>query len=443
MPESNFALRILLIGTILALNGFFALAEVSLVSARRSRLQQLADNGNVGASAAISLLQSPEKLLSVIQVGVTLASLLLGWAGEDTLSQMFFAILGPWIPAEFHPVVHGVSFALGFVLMSYLHVLIGEVVPKNIALEGAERLAVLVAPVLLVIARGFSPLVAVIEQSAALFSRLFGLKAAAHAGGHTREELGFLIEALREGEQLSGFEGSAIERLGRLSQYSAREIMTPRNRVVSIPLQSSLDELIRIMIEHQYSRLPVYDEQPEKIIGVVHYKDMLRVWEDRRQAIARGWNARPFKLQNVIRKLMVVPETKPLDQLLETFRHQPQHIAAVVDEFGTISGIVTMEDVLEQVFGEIEDEHDERKLVPTAEATEWEFEGSTPIVDLANHYDLDVPTDAGFETIAGFILYKLGRIPQMREVVDHDKLRFTVVEIDRNRIARIKLEKLD
>lgn len=445
MFEAYFGFRLLLIALIIVLNAFFAMAEVSLVSARRSRLHQLADSGNVGAIAALSLLKSPEKLLSVIQVGLTLASLALGWAGEETLSHFFFNMLHPILPvlpAGADAIVHGLSFALGFILMSYLHVLIGEVVPKNLALDSADRLAVIVAPILLLISRTFRPLIYVIEQSASVISRLFGLRATAHAGGHTAEELNFLVQALREGGEIDEFEESSITRLTSLHLYSAREIMTPRNKVVSVPLDSTLDDLLRTMIDHQYSRVPVYDQEPEKIVGVVHYKDLLRVWEDRRQSLSRRLPTRPFRLEQILRKALVVPETKPLHQLLEEFRRSPQHIAAVVDEFGTVSGIVTMEDVLEQVFGEIEDEHDEPLALPPLEANEVEVEGTVPIADLDSLYDLRIPTDAGFETLAGFIMFKLGRLPHQGEFVEHDNLRFTVLELDHHRIARVKIEKL-
>lgn len=441
MPEGNYLPRLLLIGFILALNAFFALAETSIVSARRSRLQQMAESGNLGAQAALLLLSNPERLLSVIQVGVTLASLLLGWAGEDTFSHLFATLLGG-VPGPVQPFIGLISFTLGFVLMSYMHVLIGEVVPKNIALGASERIAVLVSPVLLVIARVFSPLVLVIEKSASFVSRIFGFKQGTEGAAHSREELTFLVENLYQAGELDEFERSAIERLASLRTYSTREIMTPRGRVVAVPVTSSLDELIRTMIENQFSRLPVYEATPEKLIGVVHYKDLLRVWEERRTLMARGWSTRPFRLQSMLHKMMVVPETKPLDQLLEDFRRTPQHIAAVVDEFGTVSGIVTLEDVLEQVFGEIEDEHDERQVEPHAEASEWEFDGTVPIVDLDNQLDVSIPTDAGFETLAGFLLYKLGRLPTEGEVIEYERLRFTVLEMQENRIARVKLERL-
>jgi CBS domain containing-hemolysin-like protein len=442
MPEGNYPVRLLLIGFILALNAFFAMAEVSLVGARRARLQQMAEAGHLGAVAALSLVRAPEKLLSVIQVGVTLASLLLGWAGEETFSAMLVSVFGA-VPDQWEPLLHLVAFVVGFVVMSYLHVLIGEVVPKNIALAGSERLAVLVAPILLVVSRVFSPLVWVIEASAATVSRVMGIRASAHAGGHTPEELSFLVESLRDGGHLNEFEGTAIERLMRLKDYNAREIMTPRNRVVSVPLTTELDALIHTMIGNQYSRLPVYDEVPEKIVGIVHYKDLLRIWEDRRQSMSRGFSARPFRLQNLLRKVLVVPETKPLSQLLEEFRKSPQHIAAVVDEFGTVAGIVTLEDVLEQVFGEIEDEHDDRVTLPDAEMAVMELDGAVPIVDLDNQYDLDIPTGAGFETLAGFLLYKLGRLPATGEVVEHEDLRFTIAAMENHRIARVRMERLE
>jgi CBS domain containing-hemolysin-like protein len=195
------------------------------------------------------------------------------------------------------------------------------------------------------------------------------------------------------------------------------------------------------MVEQHHSRLPVYEGTPEKIIGVLHYKDLLPVWQERRRAILSSRPSRAFQLRRIMRRHMVVPESKPVSQMLDEFRKGHSHMAMVVDEFGTIIGMVTVGNVLEQIVGRIEDEHDE-KVEREAGNREIEVDGATRIRELESVYDIELPTDAGFETLAGFLLFKLGEIPAPGDHVDHEGRRYTVLEMDRNRIARVRIEKL-
>jgi magnesium and cobalt exporter, CNNM family len=431
-------LRFILLVGIVALNGFFAAAEVALVSVRRSRLNELAEQGYASARAALDLLANPERLLSVTQVGVTLASLGLGWAGEETLYNLFLSVFSPVMTPAREVYLHGASFTLAFLAMSFVHVVVGEVVPKNLAIDKADRLALLVAPVLLVFYRVAAPFVFVVERSAAGLSRMLGLHRHA-AGGHSPEELKFIVESSRRAGHLENFEEDAIQRLLELKDIYAREIMTPRIDMVSVSVDATLDELLRLTLEHKYSRLPVYEGKPEHIIGIVHYKDLMRAWRERKSAIDRRQPVSPFRLRRYLREPLVVPETKPLNQLVDEFRKHHTHLAIVVDEFGTITGLVTLEDVLEQIFGEIGDEHDVRRPPPAARGAVIEVDGGTSIRDLDSQYGIELPGDAGFETLAGFILFRLGYIPAPGDSVTYEARTFTVREMDRNRIARVKI----
>jgi len=440
-------LRLAVLLLILAANGFFAAAEVSLVSVRQSRLRELAEQGQAGAQSALSLLSNPGRLLSVTQVGVTLASLGLGWAGEDTLYRLLAGVLDSF---HFHAsavLLHGIAFALAFLLISYAHVIIGEVVPKNLALEKADRVAVLAAPVLLFFYRVSQPFVVVIERTSALILRTLGLGTGHARGGHTPEELKFIVQSSRHEGHLQQFEQDAIQRLIELSGYSAREIMTPRHSIVSLPVDAELEHVLSVMAEHKFTRLPVYEDRPEQIIGIVHYKDLIRVWDERRFAhdLAPGARraARPFRLRRFIRKPLVVPETKPLNQLIDEFRTNHTHMALVVDEFGTVAGLVTLEDVLEQVFGDIGDEHDAVRPTHSYQDKVLQLEGTTTIRDLENRYNIVLPNEAGFETLAGFLLFQIGHIPKLKGSVDYGGRRFTITHMDRNRIATVIVEKLD
>jgi CBS domain containing-hemolysin-like protein len=432
---------ILSIVLLIAMNGFFAGAEVALLSVRHSRLREMAENGQSGAQAALNLLSNPGRLLSVTQVGVTLASLGLGWVGEGTVYQLLTSALHPAIGPGTQKVFHAVSLVLSFLIISYFHVIIGEVVPKNLAIARADRLAVLVAPALLVFYRISIAFVVIIERSAAAIARLLKVPGGAHGGGHSAEELKLIVSSSRGLGYLPEAQEDMIHRVLDLDSIAVREIMVPRHDMISISVDATLDEVLATMIREKHSRLPVYEDERHRVIGILHYKDLLPVWEDRRKAILLGRPSRSFRVSRLLRPYIVVPETKPLSQMLEEFRQGHSHMAMVVDEFGTIVGMVTVEDVLEQVVGRIEDEHDEKKR-QVAEADEIELDGATRIRDLESEYGIEIPSDAGFETLAGFLLYRLGEIPHTGEAVDYHGRRFTVLEMERNRIARVRVEKL-
>lgn len=434
--------RILLVILLIAVNGFFAGAEVSLLSVRHSRLRQMAEEGQAGAQSALNLLSNPGRLLSVTQVGVTLASLGLGWAGEDTLYQILIGILHPVTTPLTEKLIHGMSFVLSFLVISYFHVVLGEVVPKNLAIAKSDRLAVLVAPALLVFYRITAPFVVTVERSAGVLTRALRLRGGAHGGGHSAEELKLIVSSSRGLGYLPEIQEDMIHRVLDLSTIAVREVMVSRNDIISIPADATLDQVLRTMIEAQHSRLPVYEGAPEKIVGILHYKDLLPVWEERRRSIRTGRPSRAFRLSRLLRPHLVVPETKPLSQMLEEFRKGHSHMAMVVDEFGTIVGMLTVEDVLEEVVGQIEDEHDEKVQRRASEAEELELDGTTRIRDLENEFGIEIPTDEGFETLAGFLLFQRGEIPRVGDVVDYNGRRYTVLEMERNRIARVRIDKL-
>ena len=368
----------------------------------------------------------------------------MGWAGEDTLYGFLRSLLDP-IQLHISPLIlHGVAFAIAFLMISYAHVIIGEVVPKNLALEKADRVAILAAPVLLIFYRLSQPFVIVIERSSALILKALGLGGMGHAhGGHSAEELKFIVQSSRHEGHLQQFQEDAIQHLIELSDYISREIMTPRNHIVSLPVDANLDVVLNVMMEHKYSRIPVYEGGPEQIIGIVHYKDLMRVWDERRFAHDRHRSTRPFRLRRFIRKPLVVPETKPLNQLIDEFHKSHTHMALVVDEFGTVTGLVTLGDVLEQVFGDIGDEHDVVRPAPSAtQAQTLELEGSTTIRELETRYNIVLPSEAEFETLAGFLLLHFGHIPKPEEHVDYGGRKFTVTGMERNRIAKVSIERL-
>ena len=280
-----------------------------------------------------------------------------------------------------------------------------------------------------------------IEKSSAAITRLLGVGEGQRGGGHSAEELKLIVSSSRGLGHLPEMQEDIIHRVLDLDNISVREIMVPRNDIVSISVDATLDQVLATMIEHQHSRLPVYEGQPEQIVGILYYKDLLPVWEERRAAIRANRQPRVFRLRRLMRKHLVVPETKPVAQMLAEFQQGRSHMAMVVDEFGTIAGLVTVEDVLEQVVGAIADEYDVKSEQLAPDGDELELEGATKIRDVETQYGIALPGNGGFETLAGFLLMRFGKIPAAGESLEYDGRRFTVLEMDRNRIAKVRVEK--
>jgi CBS domain containing-hemolysin-like protein len=328
--------------------------------------------------------------------------------------------------------------------MTWFHVVIGEVVPKNLAIDKADRLAVVVAPVLLVLSRFSSTFVSVIERSALGISHLLGTKGEHRAGGHSAEELRVVVSSSRSSGHIPEKQEGMIHGILDLENLAVREIMKPRHEIISVPVTAKLDEVLDVMISSGHSRLPVWKDQPESIVGLLFFKDMLSLWRDRRVNLRNGKGRPQFQLERTMRKPLIVPETKLLPEMLEEFRTAHTHLALIVDEFGTVSGLVTVEDVLEQIVGEIHDEHDDEAVPPPEDSQEeFEVEGSTPIRDLESIHGIELPADEGFATVAGYLLYALGHVPTEGESVEASQKRFTVTQMVRNRIARVMIEPLD
>ena len=389
----------------------------------------------------MELLANPSRLLGVTQVGVTLASLGLGWAGEDTLYQIVLFLFHPLVAVP-SLLLRGLCFGGAFLVMTYIHVIVGEVVPKNIAINTADKLAVVVAPGLMLFSRIAGPFLTIIERSVSVISRAMGLGAKRHAGGHSADEIRLIVASSRGAGHLPELQEEMINRVLDLEDVLAREVMVGRNEMISISIEASLDDVLKTMIAEEHSRLPVWEESPELIVGMVFYKDLLPVWQERRRLIRENRPTRPFRVRNIMRKPIVVPETKSLSTILEEFRTGKSHMAIVVDEFGTVTGLLTLEDVLEQIVGEIEDEFDETRQLNMDTAAEIELDGATKIIDLESLYGVKLPSDAGFETMAGYILHRLGHIPKPGEWVDFGDGRFTVISMERNRIARVQMTRM-
>ncbi len=434
-------LQVFFVAVLVAANAFFVAAEFALVSVRDTRIQQLAEAGRIGARAVQRLHRNLDQLLAAVQFGVTLASLGLGVVGEPTFARMLERLFhGVPLPPFY---LHVASIAIGFTLVSFVHVVLGEIVPKTLALNRGERVAVAVAGPMEFFIRVASPALFVMSRSATLVLRLFGMQQAREGGVHSPEELKLIVTASRRVGLLPDVQEDMIHRVLELENVTVREIMVPRARIFSLPDNLPLEEAMRRVVEEQHSRVPIYDAAlgPEHIIGLLYSKDVSRHMHFKLTHSGSVAANLQLTARNIMRDILVVPETKPVSDLLQEFRRRKRHLAVVVDEFGSTVGMVTVEDALEQIVGELEDEFDvtdtSALLIPGGPAV---VEGGVSILDLATRHHLELPRDEGFETLAGFILARLGRIPHGGEVIEHEDHRFTVVSMDGYRISKVKIE---
>ncbi|HEY1463176.1 MAG TPA: hemolysin family protein [Terriglobales bacterium] len=433
---------------LVAANAFFAAAEFALVSVRETRIQQLIDTRRIGARIVQRLHRNLDEVVNGVQLGVTIVSLTLGWVGEPWLAQMMLAPVRN-VP---HALVYanGIAIVISFILITCLHVILGELVPKSLALQRAEQVALAVAAPMDVFLTLTRPLIYVMSRAAALVLRAFGSKKMRQGPVHSPDELKLIVTASRQLGQIPSTQEEMIHNALELENITAREVMVPRPDIFSLPGDLNLDEGLARIVEEQHSRIPIYDPQsgPEHIIGVLYEKDLMR-WTRLRIATdpARGQisgRIANMKISQIMRDVLVVPETKVLSELLEEFQQRKRHMAIVVDEFGSTAGVITVEDILEQLVGEMEDEFDVAPPEqPSLDDSVLILEGGLNIRDLDTQYEMSLPRDAGFETLAGFMLAQLQRIPAVGDTFEFDAHRFTVSEMDGHRIAKARVEKLE
>jgi putative hemolysin len=436
-------LRIILVVLLVAANAFFVAAEFAMVSLRDTRIQQLIEQRRVGARTVQKIQQHLDEFLPAVQFGVTLASLGLGWAGEGTLA----AIIEPWLGTVPYARVyaHGISALLAFALITYLLVILGELVPKSLALERAERVALAVAGPMDVFMTLSHPFLGFMNRSANLVLRGFGSRLRPEGSAHSPDELKLIVTASRRLGLLPAEEEEMIHHALELENITVREIMVPRHSIFSLPADLPLEDAMAKVVEEQHSRVPVYDPQKgrENIIGLLYSKDLSRVMHMRLSAgIPFAQKASGLKVRNLMREVLFVPESKPVGDLLVEFQQRKRHLAVVVDEFGSTSGLVTVEDVLEQLVGELEDEFDVAQRPASLASGAVVLDGSANVRDLEVHYEIVLPRDQGFETLGGFVMARLGKIPSGGEAFDYDNRRYTVLQMEGRRIARVKIESL-
>ena len=439
-------LRVFAVLLLVAANAFFVAAEFALVSVRDTRIQQLIEAGRVGARAVQRLQQHLDTVLNAVQFGITLASLALGWVGEPALAVLFYPLFSELPHARVY--AHTIAVVIAFALITYLHVILGEVVPKSLALQRAERVAVAIAPPMEVFLTISRPALRVMDASARFVLRRFGAHEVRSSVVHSPEELKLVVTASRRFGIVPRVEGEMILHALELGEITVRQVMVPRPRIFSLPADMPLEQALTRVVEEQHSRVPVYDPQrgSEHIIGLLYSKDLtrwMRLRYTKPPSDPTAARLAHMVVRDVMHDVLVVPETKTLTDLLAEFRHRKRHLAVVVDEFGSTSGVVTVEDVLEQLVGEIEDEFDIAPQPLPAGATSMALEGAVNIRDLETQYHVMLPSDQGFETLAGFMLAQFQRIPKPGDSFEYVGRRFTVLEMENRRIARALIEAVE
>ena len=413
--------RILVVLALVLLNAIFVAAEYALVTARRARLEERAADGNRAARTALETMDEPVRFISTVQVGITVVGIALGSIGEPLISRYF----------DFLP--RGVAFVISFAVLTYLSVVLGELVPKAVALQRAEMLAVALAVPIDVLSRVFSPVVWVLQHSANGVLRLLGVKPApAGMIAFTRDDIRHSVAAAEDVGEIETAEEEMLYKVFDFAQKEAADVMVPRPDVVALPIELGPEEALRLVLDSPYTRYPVYRESLDDVLGILHIRALVAALNDHTLA--------EVAIEELLRPAYVVPETKDLGALLAEFRKTNQHMAVVVDEYGATAGIVTLEDLLEEIVGEIEDEFDlPDESVERLDDTHIRIDGTYTIDDFNEEFDTELEQE-DFNTMAGLVFGELGRAPEVGDEVRADRLVLRVVEIDGSRIMKLEVE---
>jgi CBS domain containing-hemolysin-like protein len=414
-------------------NGFFVAAEFSLVSVRSTRIAELVAQGHLSAAAVQKAIRNPDRVIAATQLGITLASLGLGWIGEPALAHLILPVVSLFPGSIQSGISHSISAGLAFAIITFLHVVVGELAPKSIALQNPEKTSLVVAAPTLWTERFFKPAIWALNGAGNTLLRLVGVQpASGHELVHSVAELKMLVSASAEGGVVEVEEREMLHAVFDFGDLLVRQVMIPRTEIVAVEADAPLEEIIALVTQSTYTKFPVYDDNLDQILGIVHVKDLLGAMQG-----APGWQN--ITARSLVRDPVYVPETISVSTLLHQFRANRQHIAIVLDEFGGTAGLVTLEDLLEEIVGEVSDPFDrftpDIQTLPDGSVL---IDGMTLIEEVNAQLGLHLQ-DPDYDTIAGYFLGKLGRIPKVKETVEEGGLRLQVEAMDGLRIARLSL----
>ncbi|HEX8187247.1 MAG TPA: hemolysin family protein [Pyrinomonadaceae bacterium] len=434
-------IRLLAVFVLVAANGFFVTSEFAIVSVRRMRVATLAEAGNRGARRLLAFKDNLGAYISATQLGVTLSSLALGWIGEATLADLLvppFERIGAALPPPYGDYFsdyarHLVASIIAFIVITFLHIVLGEQVPKMFGIERSERVALLTVGPMYWFSRVFRGPIRLLDLASSAATRALGMHGSSeHASIYTEEEIKQLVNISHKSGHLEEEERRLINRVFDFSEAEVREAMIPRTGVQALPVTATLEECEHAFCNFGYSRLPVYRERLDDVAGVLFMKDLM--------PCLRTVEPSTFDMESMLHPALFVPATARLGSVLAQMQAQKTHIACVVDEHGGLEGIVTLEDLLEEIVGEINDEYDEEvreQIVAEADGT-FLLDGMLAVRDANRRFKLRLPEEAGYTTMAGFLLAAAGRILGPGEEVEHEGGLFIVEQVEGRRIRRIR-----
>ena len=425
-------LNLVIVVLLVLANGFFVASEFALVGVRKSRIETLAKAGSRKAKRLLPLVNNLNAYISATQLGITLASLALGWIGEPAIAHLLEVPLKGRVSET---LMHTIAFAIAFSIITFLHIVLGELAPKTLALERAEKTALAIALPMGIFYKIFRWPIQLLDWAGTRTVRLFGLHpSSSHASIYTEDELRQLIDISRASGHLEADEQRLINRVLDFTDAQVREAMIPRTAVAALPVTATLEDAKDAFRSLGYSRLPVYEDNLDKVVGVLVRRDLEPYLE----------NATPpkdFNLRNLIHPPQFIPTFARLGAALQQMQSKRIHLGFVVDEHGGIEGIVTLEDLLEEIVGEINDEFDEEVRAQISKEADGTYllSGMLTVRDANRQLKLDLPEEGGYTTLAGFLMAQAGRLPQMGEVVEYGRLTFKIERLEGRRIRRVRL----
>ena len=437
MNPSDIFINIFVIIFLLFVNGFFVAAEFSLVKVRKTRLEQLCNDGNKTARKALKLANDVNKMLAAAQLGVTIASIALGWVAEATMVQLVEPVI-KFIPHINSGLAsHAISIPIAFILVTYFHVLLGEQFPKCLALKHTETLALVIARPMDMFITLFKPFVWVLEKSGNAILKAFDADKDDASLVHSTEELDMLVDASYNEGVLNETEAEMLHNMFKFSDLMAKQVMIPRTDMICVPEDITYEDLNKLALENGYTRYPVYEEENiDKIIGFVHVKDLYSI----------AMTKEEYSMKALLRPIILIPETMTLDNLMKEFKKLHIQMAVVVDEFGGTAGLITLEDVLEEIIGEVQDEFDEEEGVNIEKIGEDTYlaNGMMRVDELCEYFEInddELKEEDDVDTIAGLVVKLLGRIADVNDTVSYKGFTFTVEEIDGARVTKLRIKK--
>lgn len=429
---SQIAIQVATVLLLVLANGFFVAAEFSLVTVRRSRVEQLLREGRPGAARLAGILKDLDTVISSTQLGITMASLALGWAGEPFLASLFEPFLHFLPVPAIWPAAHTLAVAAAFTIITFLHIVLGELAPKSLALQRAEAVAFKVSGPMSIFTRIFRPFIIILNGAGNSVLRAIGAHGArAHELVHSEEELRIILSESEASGVLEEGETEIIQRIFDFPDITARQVMVPRTEMSVLPLDAGLDMALDMALREDFTRFPVYKNDIDDLVGVVHVKDIMRA--------ATGRAAGAFEMSKLVRPALILPEVTHVDDLMAQLRRNKTHMAILVDEFGGTAGLVTMQDLLEEIVGDVADEFEENEIQIQHEADgSILLNGKLLIQDVIEELGLSL-NDGNYVTIGGMVFGLIGRRPRVGDEVALDDQRLRVEAVDGLRVALVRL----